>query len=178
MTPSHPLHSTIGCQILETQELLKQATNIVNPNSGIANDFLNQYNEILLLVENLPVLLPEMVEDLLAWRPRSYEEYFKYSPLPGSEIAVKIYQNLDLSFRKKFEVQVAKLNKLAAKAVTVIGKHDLEADELCAEDIERFCGEISKQIRAEIEKASAYVNHGLEFPPETSQAMADRLMSV
>ncbi len=69
MTPSLPLSHHFGCSIIEIEEHLKQANHLVNPNSGIANDFLNQYNEILLLVENLPVLLPEMVDDLLAWRP-------------------------------------------------------------------------------------------------------------
>ena len=159
-------------------ELLNQASNLVNPNSGIANDYLNQYNEILLLVENLPVLLPEMVEELLAWSPKSYEEYFQASPLPGSDAAIKIYQNLNRPFRRKFESQIAKIDKLAAKAVTVLAGHEREADAIQAEDVEVFCRQISKKMRIEIEKASVFVNHGLDYPPETSQAMADRLMSV
>jgi len=165
-----------ACQLTETQNLLKQASNLVNPNSGIAHDFLNQYNEVLLLVENLPILLPEMVEELLAWRPKTYHEYFSSSPLPGSVIAIKIYYSLDRSFRKRFEAQIAKINKLAFKAVSVISDRYRDTEDLTAEDIELFCKQISKKLRAEIEKSNMLVNYGLRVPPETLQAMADRLM--
>jgi phosphomannomutase len=165
-------------RLTEAQELLKKAGNLVNPTSGIANDFLNQYNEVLLLVENLPVLLPEMVEDLLAWRAKTYQEYFSASPLPGSALAIKIYNSLDRGFRKKFEAQIAKINKIAYKAIAVIGERHRDTEELNGEDIEHFCKHISKKLRAEIDKSNMLVNHGLCVPIETSQEMADRLMGV
>jgi hypothetical protein len=158
------------------EELLNPASSLVNPASGIANDFLNQYNEVLLLVENLPVLLPEMVEELLAWRPKTYQEYFSSSSLPGSAAAVRIYHNLDRSFRKKFEMQIAKLNKLAFNAIKVIGEQHRATAELNAEDVEEFCAHISKKLRMEIDKSNRLVNHGLNAPLETTQEMADRLM--
>src|SRR5271157_3271933 len=119
-----------ACHLIETLELIKQANNLVNPTSGIANDFLNQYNEILLLVENLPVLLPEMIEELLAWKPRNYEEYFQSSPLAGGHLAIEIYQALDGAFRERFEAQIAKINVLASKAIIVIGNQRHEPDEM------------------------------------------------
>jgi hypothetical protein len=176
MTPSLPLSHHFGCSIIEIEEHLKQASHLVNPNSGIANDFLNQYNEILLLVENLPILLPEMIDDLLAWKPRSYEEYFRTSPLVGGEIAIKIYQALKASFRDIFEAQIEKINGLANRGIVVIAHQQHGSEEMRPEDVEAFCEEISTQLRAEIEKAADLVNHGLALPPETSQQMADRLM--
>ena len=168
-----------ACHLIETLELIKQANNLVNPTSGIANDFLNQYNEVLLLVENLPVLLPEMVDELLAWKAKSYEEYFNSSPLPGGHIAIKIYNTLDSQFRKKFEAQIAKANKIAEKAIAVIDNRRRDrSDELSADDIELFCGNISKRLREETEKAAKMVNYGLAVAPETSQALADRLMQA
>ncbi len=175
MSANRQLPCTAG-QLNETEELLKQASDLVNPSSGIANDFLNQYIEILLLVENLPVLLPEMVEELLAWKPKTYHEYFSYSPLPGSAMAIKIYYCLDRNFRKKFEAQIAKINKLAYKAIAVVGELHRGTEELKAEDVAIFCQQISKQLRAEIERSNMLVSHGLGVPPETPQAMADRLM--
>ena len=76
MTHSPSYRDIFACSLSDIEESLRQASNLVNPASGIANDFLNQYNEILLLVENLPVLLPEMVEELLAWKAKDYNEYF------------------------------------------------------------------------------------------------------
>ena len=178
MTPRSKLSQLFGSRAFDIEDQLRQAHHLVNPNSGIANDFLNQYNEILLLVENLPVLLPEMVEELLAWRPRTYEAYFRASPLLGSGLAIEIYQALDGAFRERFEAQIAKINALAKTAITVIGDQRHGSEEMRPEDIEAFCEEISAKLRAEIEKAADLVNHGLELPPETSQQMADRLMRV
>ena len=178
MTPSPPLRDPFGCRIVEIEEQLRKASHLVNPNSGIANDYLNQYNEILLLVENLPVLLPEMIDELLAWKPRTYDEYFTVSPLAGGHLAISIYQALDKTFREHFEKQITKINGLAEKAIVVIGNQRHGAAEMRPEDIEAFCEQISAKLRGEIEKAAGLVNHGLELPPETSQEMADRLMRV
>ncbi len=178
MTPSPTLNHLFGCRSVEIQDQLLQANHLVNPSSGIANDFLNQYNEVLLLVENLPVLLPEMIEDLLAWKPRNYKEYFQSSPLAGGHLAIEIYQALEGAFRDRFESQIAKLNVLASKAIVIIGNQQHGSDEMRPEDIESFCEELSAKLRAEIERAVDLVNHGLEVPPETSQEMADRLMRV
>ena len=56
--------------------LCEEALSLVNPTTGLANDYLNVFNEILLLLEFLPTM-PEMTEDALAWQPRGYCEYFE-----------------------------------------------------------------------------------------------------
>lgn len=178
MISSPTLNLLFGYRACEMEQDLRQANHLVNPRSGIANDYLNQYNEILLLVENLPVLLPEMIDELLAWTPRSYEDYFLASPLMGGRIAITIYKALDKGFREKFEAQIAKINALANHAILVIGNQRHGTEEMRPEDVETFCEDISVHLRAEIEKAANLVNHGLETPPETSQEMADRLMRV
>jgi hypothetical protein len=175
---ANPKLPIVDCHLIEAQELIKKAGNLVNPNSGIANDFLNQYNEVLLLVENFPVLLPEMVEELLAWKPKTYEEYFTSSPLPGSDIAIRLYHTLDRVFRKRFETQMCRINKLAGKAISVVSERNQDMEERAAEDVELFCRQISRKLRTEIENASILVNYGLAAAPETSQALADRLMQA
>jgi hypothetical protein len=161
---------------LKKEKQLHQADNLVNPVSGIAHDFLNQYNEVLLLVENLPVLLPEMIEELLAWKPKTYDEYFAASPLPGSTAAIKLYCNLGDSFRLKFETHIAKLNKIACNAISVIGKQHRTTAALNAQDVEELCAHISKKLRVELEKSNWLVNHSPNAEQETPQEMADRLM--
>jgi hypothetical protein len=177
MTATHKLPID-SCHLIEMLDLIKQASNLVNPSSGIANDFLNQYNEVLLLVENLPVLLPEMVAELLSWKKKSYEEYFTTSPLPGGDIAIKIYNTLNKGFRNRFEAQINKINNISETAIDVIGQKYLENEGLDAEDVETFCTHISKNLRDEIENASKLINYGLAFAQEDSQALADRLMQA
>src|ERR1700686_5113082 len=62
--------------------LESRAAALVNPASGLANDYLNLFNEIVMVIEQLPEM-PELIDDLLAWRPTTYIEYFTRSVLPG-----------------------------------------------------------------------------------------------
>jgi hypothetical protein len=168
-----------SCHLIETLDLIKQASNLVNPSSGIANDFLNQYNEVLLLVENLPVLLPEMVAELLSWRKKTYEQYFEESPLPGGDIAIRIYHMLNRDFVSRFEAVIERINGIAELAIQVIGKAFLDNNcDLDAEQVEEFCSDISAKLRREIENATTIVNYGLATSPEASQDLADRLMQA
>ena len=43
----------------------------INPVTGLATDYLNHFNEAIMLLEMLPVA-PDCKEDFLAWRPMSY----------------------------------------------------------------------------------------------------------
>ncbi|MGB7246524.1 MAG: hypothetical protein WBC64_07610, partial [Methylovirgula sp.] len=56
----------------------KRAEAIVNPASGLANDYLNLFNEIVMMIEQLPAM-PELIDDILQWRPVTYQAYFAKS---------------------------------------------------------------------------------------------------
>ncbi|WKW50632.1 hypothetical protein [Rhodomicrobium lacus] len=171
-------HPTFGQTEPLIMDLIARAPHLINPTSGIANDFLNQYNEALLLIENLPVLLPEMIDELLAWKPKSYVAYFESSPLSGGDIAITVYQLIDVDFRNAFEKQLALLNAITQQAIYLIRVMQSKAGELTSENVEGFCRVIAKRLRIEIEKAVDLVNHGIDQPSETSQVMADRLMAA
>src|SRR5262249_33673402 len=43
----------------------------INPRTGLATDYLNHFNEAIMLLEMIPDM-PECAEDFLSWRPLSY----------------------------------------------------------------------------------------------------------
>ncbi len=88
---------------------------LVSPVTGLANDYLNMFNEILLVLEFLPTM-PEMTDEALAWRPRSYREYFQQSPLPGAREAARRYDKVDPALRARFESLLKRLNDIALDA--------------------------------------------------------------
>jgi hypothetical protein len=45
-------------------------------------------NEIVMLIEQLPSM-PELIDDIFAWRPTSYQDYFTRSVLPGRGSALE-----------------------------------------------------------------------------------------
>ena len=42
----------------------------INPRTGLATDYLNHFNEAIMLLEMIPDM-PECAEEFLAWHPRS-----------------------------------------------------------------------------------------------------------
>ena len=48
----------------------------INPRTGLATDYLNHFNEAIMLLEMIPDM-PECFEDFLGWQPLSYAEHFK-----------------------------------------------------------------------------------------------------
>ena len=59
----------------------------VNPQTLLATDYLNHFNEIVMLLEMLPDL-PDCLEDVQAWRPKSYAEHFTASAVADRELAI------------------------------------------------------------------------------------------
>jgi hypothetical protein len=181
MTPSESPHSTDAARLQQEAEdeavLHACAKELVNPASGIANDYLNHFNEILLLIEHLPIMLPEMVDEILQWAPKTYREYFEQSPLPGSAETLKIYDRLPETFRTFFETKIAELNKFALASVDVISKHRGPNGEINPEDVEEFCARTSEAMRAALVDAADIVNHGQARAIETPQNMADRILN-
>jgi len=47
----------------------------INPRTGLATDYLNHFNEAIMLLEMIPDM-PECSGDFLEWRPLSYAEHF------------------------------------------------------------------------------------------------------
>jgi hypothetical protein len=155
-----------------------QAAALVNPKSGVANDYLNHFNEMWLLVENLPVLLPEMVDEILAWKPVSYREYFTNSPLPGKDEALKIYDGLDPKFRQDFEETVELLDKIVLASVALIMDHRLPDGTIDPDAVGETCERLSAEMRVVLDRAADLVNFGHAPPLERPQHMADRILAA
>ena len=154
-----------------------RAAALVHPASGLANDYLNHFNEVLLMIENLPVLLPEMVDELIAWKPISYRQYFSGSNLPGSAEALMIYETLDQDFRRDFETLITLLDKIILESVSLIMAHRRDDGMIEADDIEATCVKLADALRAVLEQTSNIVNHGYSGAAEQPQQMADRILA-
>ena len=153
-----------------------KASALTNPESGLANDYLNHFNEIFLMVENFPILLPEMIDEMSEWRPVSYVEYFENSPLPGSAEALRIYDSLDKNFRADFETMVELLDGIVQGAIEVILTHRMPDGNIDPAGIEQTCEQYSADLRAVLDRTADLVNHGHAPPLERPQHMADRLL--
>jgi hypothetical protein len=71
----------------------------INPATGLATDYLNHFNEAIMLLEMLSSF-PECRADLFAWQPTSYREHFADSRFKGRVMAITAYDNADADVRR------------------------------------------------------------------------------
>ncbi|MEA2822385.1 MAG: hypothetical protein QOJ86_4389 [Bradyrhizobium sp.] len=74
----------------------------INPRTGLATDYLNHFNEAIMLLEMIPDM-PDCAEDFLCWRPLSYREHFAASNFRARELAIAAYDSADPSIRGEFD---------------------------------------------------------------------------
>ncbi|MGE3642584.1 MAG: hypothetical protein AB7F96_01900 [Beijerinckiaceae bacterium] len=164
-------------QSREDRQQEDAATALVNPASGIANDYLNLFNEIVMLIEQLPTM-PELIEDIKAWRPTTYREYFAKSPLPGSGNALQAYEKLDVLFRMEFEKIVAELDQQATGIVAAIRLHQRAKKGSDRFELEVICGRGGSALRETLDRAVNVVNDGLKGIERNARARQARLQKI
>lgn len=74
----------------------------INPRTGLATDYLNHFNEAIMLLEMIPDM-PECAEDFLDWHPLSYREHFTASNLKARDLAIAAYDSADADIRTEFD---------------------------------------------------------------------------
>jgi len=157
-------------------ELFARAASLVNPKSGIANDYLNIFYELLLLVENLPVI-PEMIDDVINWQPVSYVDYFQRSRLPGSAAALAIHERINPMVRDTFAQMVGNINSVALAGIEQIQTHRKPNGDIFPEDIIDLCERLSAKLKDCLGPTTNLVNNGLSAETETVQQMVERLLN-
>ena len=113
-----------------TYELLRKRTEDSNldPKTLLATDYLNNFNEIVMLLEMVPDM-PDMLEDVKAWKPKSYKDHFRDSTIADRELAIEAYDHVPALYREPFEQTVAQINATIASAIRRI-EADMEAGDL------------------------------------------------
>ena len=85
----------------------------INPTTGLATDYLNHLNEIVMLLEMVSAM-PECVEDIIAWRPKSYVEHFADSGFAQKELAIDAYRAAAPGVREELDARIAEFDALIA----------------------------------------------------------------
>ena len=74
----------------------------INPGTGLATDYLNHFNEAIMMLELAPQM-PECIDDFCAWRPLSYCEHFAASSFRERDLAIAAYQQADPALRQRLD---------------------------------------------------------------------------
>lgn len=87
-----------------------EGTNI-NQKTFLATDYLNHFNEIVMLFEMVPDM-PDILEECREWAPKSYTEHFADSSFSDKDLAIEAYELVPAEYKEPFEETIDHLNRL------------------------------------------------------------------
>ena len=142
----------------------------INETTLLATDYLNHFNEIIMVLELVPDM-PDCLEEAQAWSPKSYVDHFKDSSFADKELAILAYENAPPVHRVPFDRVVASMDELVAKGLADIAV----ATEAGDSDALRFLIEtVTGKLRRLIDMASAII-HGSKHTMDQDEI--DRIMA-
>jgi hypothetical protein len=136
----------------------------VNATSLLATDYLNHFNEALMLAEMLADM-PDLADEFAEWSPKLYKDHFLDSGIADKDLAVHAYDHCPQEYKAPFDSTVTKINRQLTLLQNALLKDraSLEAGEK-AGFITTKCGLIRKLI----DRAAGIINGQLllEGPEE------------
>ncbi len=152
---------------LAMQERVK-GTNI-NEQTLLATDYLNHFNEIIMLLEMVPDVR-DCLEDAREWRPKSYQEHFRHSGFSDRELAVAAYDQAPAKYRELFEETVGRMNELVATSLARLEKAISGGE---PEAVSVVASRSSRSLQRLVDVASAIIHGG---KPTLEQDEIDALL--
>jgi len=140
----------------------------INPVTGLATDYLNHFNEAIMLLEMLETC-PECIGDFRAWRPLSYREHFAGSKLRDRTLAIEAYEDASPEARQNLDTLTDKMCTVleAAHAALSGGLAPAAAAEIAYRSVVR--------LKLLVAHAGAVIN-GEADADRAPQAAVDRLL--
>jgi hypothetical protein len=140
----------------------------INPSTGLSTDYLNHFNEAIMLLEMLPTA-PECRDDFLAWQPMSYRGHFAASRFKHRDLAILAYEAANPMIRHELDT----LADTMTEVLTSI------RDALLLDPPAHASGMLAERavawLKPLVARAGAVINGG-DIAGEPPQAMVDALM--
>ncbi|WP_025897783.1 hypothetical protein [Sneathiella glossodoripedis] len=136
----------------------------VNATSLLATDYLNHFNEALMLAEMIADM-PDLAEEFAEWRPKLYKDHFLESGIADKDLAVEAYDHCPKEYKAPFDSTVSKINR----QLTLLQSSLLKDPEgLAAGEKAGFITSKCGLIRQLIDRAAGIINGQLllEAPTE------------
>lgn len=85
----------------------------------LATDYLNHFNEIVMLIEMIPDM-PDMIEECFAWQFKDYKQHFIESGVADRDLAILAYDHVPVRYRRPFDETINQMNLVVVSALARI----------------------------------------------------------
>jgi hypothetical protein len=138
----------------------------VNPRTGFATDYLNHFNEAVMLLELLAEM-PECVGDFFAWRPKKYGEHFAASKSRHRQVALAAYAGADPELRQRLDTLADSMNEILM-ATREVMRQDVPNNIAIADLAVRWVKPLLVRAAAIINGTEAQDAAGAKTAPQTT----------
>ncbi len=142
----------------------------INESTLLATDYLNHFHELVMMLEAVAADGHEFAQDMLAWRPLTYEEHFSESGFRDKNLAIAAYRRAAPKIRARFDDAVARLH---GQAVTLIGEVAAELNGRSTRRLRERCVEAAQRLRILIDEANAIANGETGQSPSKAAVAGD-----
>jgi len=150
------------------------ATANINPATGLASDYLNHFNEAIMLLEMLSSC-PDCRDDFLVWRPMSYREHFEASGFKGRALAIAAYDTADPNLRGRLDTLASTMTAVLEATRAAMSSDMPEASAVALAE------RAAALLRPLVARAGAVINGEAvadSDEPMIPQAVVDGLMKI
>ncbi|MET0222467.1 MAG: hypothetical protein ABW213_17595 [Tardiphaga sp.] len=165
----HPIPPPTGF-IDEARAAQLKAANI-NPRTGLATDYLNHFNEAVMLLEMIPDI-PECAEDFLEWKPLSYAEHFTATNFKARDLVIEAYEQADRDIRTRFD----HLTKTMTDILLAVGAAMREATQDSTRA--KLADQATGWVKPLVAQVGGVINGDFEIEPVPDQAEVDEVDEV
>ncbi|MBR9825897.1 MAG: hypothetical protein GYB36_08865 [Alphaproteobacteria bacterium] len=144
----------------------------INPTTGLATDYLNHFNEVVMLMEMLPDM-PDCAEDVLEWRPASYAQHFEMSAFKDRELAIIAYEAAPRALRAHLETLILQIDGEVQRAQDFL--REATSPQICHAVAQMATEEIKPLIAAASGAIHGSIDGETAFEEENVQAGVDAL---
>ncbi len=99
----------------------------VNPVTGLATDYLNLFNEAIMLFE-MGLDMPDMAEELTEWQPHGYVEHFDKSGFEMKDVVIAAYADAPRKIRAAFDACCERAQAIFASSIDILLSSNVHDD--------------------------------------------------
>jgi hypothetical protein len=136
----------------------------VNEETLLTTDYLNHFNEIIMLLELVPSAPSQFSAELAEWQHESYEEHFNRSGFRDKELAIICYHNAPEAVRRAFDSSVADMEQ---EMVMLLQQVQEKIDSGDTEGLSLLCNEAIPRLQDLIQITAGIVNGAVPNDPKT-----------
>jgi hypothetical protein len=131
--------------------------------TGLATDFLNQFNEVAMLLDMLAEDA-SLVEDLEAWQARDYVAHFSASDFADRHLVLEAYELSPPLTRRRFDALCGELTDLLAQGLAFLSNCRAVGAEAAIVPAAQTLGE---EVRRHLDQLDMLIHAGRRRPSQS-----------